>query len=145
MFTMPCYDINGNPITRLVQWDINQKITIPNLGLKNEPYFHFCNRKSKEAIVVSSVRNGENFVAEIPNSLLQQPYPIIIYVYSYSDTNSARTIYTIKIPVTPRVKPSDYIDSSAVYHYTKVSNSNFSLNPIMHKKIITVEDEVGVP
>ena len=94
--------------------------------------------------MVSSVRNGENFVAEIPNSLLQQPYPIIIYVYSYSDTNSARTIYTIKIPVTPRVKPSDYIDSSAVYHYTKVSNSNFSPNPIMHKKIITVEDEVGV-
>lgn len=141
VFTIPCYDIDGNPITRLVQWDKNQKIAIPESGLKDEPYFHFCNRRSKEAIVVSSVRSGGNFVADIPNELLQQPYPIIIYVYAYSNSNSARTVYTIKIPVTPRLKPSDYVDSNSVYHYVRLGNSNYIVNPITTKKVTVVEEE----
>ncbi len=140
MFTIPCYDIDGNPVTRLVQWDKNQKIVIPDLGLQNVPYFHFCNRKSTEAIVVSSVRNGDNFVAEIPNILLQQPYPVLIYVYAYLTATSAKTVYTIKIPVTQRVKPSDYTDSNSAYHYVAINNSNYINNPVKTKKITAIEE-----
>lgn len=49
-------------------------------------------------------------VANVPNALLQEPYPLLVYVYltDGSDVSSQRTVLYSEIPVRKRAKPSDY-------------------------------------
>lgn len=112
-----CYDLDGNSLKRLYQWDTNQTISIGGLDTSDEIVFHFCNRISNEALVVTSSVVGDKIEASIPNILLQQAYPIIAYLYKPIDEDSGRTTHTIQIPVVPRQKPEDYI-----YTETEVLN-----------------------
>ena len=116
MFGVGCFDTHDNPIDHYTQWDVDQKLKIvvydadDNL-LKNAPYVHFANVKSTEALVVrSTVEGADTIVVEIPNSLLQESWPLLVYVYLNDslDAHSQKTIIKIEIPVHKRVKPSDY-------------------------------------
>lgn len=116
MFGVGCFDTHNNPIDHYTQWDVDQKLKIvvydadDNL-LKNAPYVHFANVKSTEALVVrSTVEGTDTIIVEIPNSLLQEPWPLLVYVYLNDnlDAHSQKTIIKIEIPVHKRVKPSDY-------------------------------------
>ena len=116
MFGVGCFDTHDNPIDHYTQWDVDQKLKIvvydadDNL-LKNAPYVHFANVKSTEALVVrSTVEGTDTIIVEIPNSLLQEPWPLLVYVYLNDnlDAHSQKTIIKIEIPVYKRVKPSDY-------------------------------------
>ena len=116
MFGVGCFDTHDNPIDHYTQWDVDQKLKIvvydadDNL-LKNAPYVHFANVKSTEALVVrSTVEGTDTIVVEIPNSLLQESWPLLVYVYLNDslDAHSQKTIIKIEIPVHKRVKPSDY-------------------------------------
>ena len=116
MFGVGCFDTHDNPIDHYTQWDVDQKLKIvvydadDNL-LKNAPYVHFANVKSTEALVVrSTVEGTDTIIVEIPNSLLQEPWPLLVYVYLNDnlDAHSQKTIIKIEIPVHKRVKPSDY-------------------------------------
>ena len=55
-------------------------------------------------------RNIDTIVADVPNSLLEEPYPLLIYVYltDSDDVSSQRTILYGELPVRKRAKPSDY-------------------------------------
>ena len=55
-------------------------------------------------------RNVGTIVADVPNSLLEEPYPLLIYVYltDSDDVSSQRTILYGELPVRKRAKPSDY-------------------------------------
>ena len=110
MYEITCLDKNGKSVTHLTQWDINQSLVIKGLGVKSSPEFHFCNKKSNEALVVSSTLNTlkDTLTVKIPNKLLEEPYPIFVYIYYYSESNSAKTIAEIKLPIRQRAKPSDY-------------------------------------
>ena len=116
MFGVECFDTHDEPISHYTQWDINQTLKIVLYGMddgyvKNAPYVHFANIKSSEALVVRSTLQGDDTVlVDIPNQLLQEPYPLLIYVYlnDSSDASSQRTIVKIEIPVQKRAKPSDY-------------------------------------
>lgn len=116
MFGVECFDTHDEPISHYTQWDINQTLKIVLYGMddgymKNAPYVHFANIKSSEALVVSSTLQGDDTVlVDIPNQLLQEPYPLLIYVYlnDSSDASSQRTIVKIEIPVHKRARPSDY-------------------------------------
>ena len=116
MFGVECFDTHDEPISCYTQWDINQTLKIVLYGMddgymKNAPYVHFANIKSSEALVVRSTLQGDDTVlVDIPNQLLQEPYPLLIYVYlnDSSDAGSQRTIVKIEIPVHKRAKPSDY-------------------------------------
>ena len=108
MFNVICLDQNGDVISELTQWDINQSIVIEDSGLTTAPHFHFCNKNSREALVVASTLKDNKIIVKIPNLLLQEPYPIIAYIYDYSDISSGKSIQRIKIPIISRVKPSDY-------------------------------------
>ena len=116
MFGVECFDTHDEPISYYTQWDINQTLKIVLYGMddgymKNAPYVHFANIKSSEALVVRSTLRGDDTVlVDIPNQLLQEPYPLLIYVYlnDSSDAGSQRTIVKIEIPVHKRAKPSDY-------------------------------------
>ena len=116
MFGVGCFDTHDNPIDHYTQWDVDQKLKIvvydadDNL-LKNAPYVHFANVKSTEALVVrSTVEGTDTIIVEIPNSLLQESWPLLVYVYLNDslDAHSQKTIIKIEIPVHKRVKPSDY-------------------------------------
>ena len=116
MFGVGCFDTHDNPIDHYTQWDVDQKLKIvvydADSGLlKNAPYVHFANVKSTEALVVrSTVEGTDTIIVEIPNSLLQEPWPLLVYVYLNDnlDAHSQKTIIKIEIPVHKRVKPSDY-------------------------------------
>lgn len=55
-------------------------------------------------------RNVDTIVADVPNSLLEEPYPLLVYVYltDSDDVSSQRTILYGELPVRKRAKPSDY-------------------------------------
>lgn len=110
MYEITCLDENGKSVTHLTQWDINQSLVIKGLGLNSNPEFHFCNKNSTEALVVSSGLDivTDVITVKIPNKLLTEPYPIFAYIYFYSTGNSAKTVAEIKLPVRQRVKPSEY-------------------------------------
>lgn len=116
MFGVGCFDTHDNPIDHYTQWDINQKLKIvvydADSGLlKNAPYIHFANVKSIEALVVrSTVEGTDTIVVDVPNSLLQESWPLLVYVYLNDnlDAHSQKTIIKIEIPVHKRAKPSDY-------------------------------------
>lgn len=143
MYEVTCLDSYGEVVDHLMQWDMNQSLFIKDIELTEAPMFHFCNKNSSEALVVPSTISDDNtIVVKIPNSLLQEPFTIIAYMYAYSDSSkqntssisevfdsaSAKTLVAIKIPVRPRVKPSDYqyvenIDSlTAVQIETNLKN-----------------------
>ncbi len=117
MYEVPCLDLNGDTINRFYQWDIDQKIVIDLNGcderyLQNPPEVHFSNSSRKEALVVrSTVKAGDIIIADIPNILLQEPYPLLVYVYltDADDSSSQKTILYSEIPVRKRAKPSDYL------------------------------------
>lgn len=116
MFGVECFDTHDEPISHYTQWDINQTLKIVLYGMddgymKSAPYVHFANIKSSEALVVRSTLQGDDTVlVDIPNQLLQESYPLLIYVYlnDSSDASSQRTIVKIEIPVHKRARPSDY-------------------------------------
>lgn len=117
MYEVPCLDLNGDTINKLYQWDIDQKIVINLEGcdvnyLKNAPEVHFCNSSRKEALVVrSTVSNHDTITVDVPNILLQEAYPLLVYVYltDANDSSSQKTILYSEIPVRKRAKPSDYL------------------------------------
>lgn len=134
MYEVPCLDLNGDTINRFYQWDIDQKIVIDLNGcderyLQNPPEVHFSNSSRKESLVVRStvkysgddasvqddsvktMHAGDIIIADVPNILLQEPYPLLVYVYSTDadDSSSQKTILYSEIPVRKRAKPSDYL------------------------------------
>lgn len=134
MYEVPCLNLNGDTINRFYQWDIDQKIVIDLNGcderyLQNPPEVHFSNSSRKEALVVRStvkysgddvavqddsvatMHAGDVIIADIPNILLQEPYPLLVYVYltDADDSSSQKTILYSEIPVRKRAKPSDYL------------------------------------
>lgn len=117
MYEVPCLDLNGNTINKFYQWDIDQRIVIELKGcdknyLKIAPEIHYTNVTRRESLIVrSTVTNGDTITADIPNILLQEPYPLLIYVYLTDsvDVSSQKTILYSEIPVRKRAKPSDYL------------------------------------
>lgn len=126
MYEVPCLDLNGDTINRFYQWDIDQKIVINLEGcdvnyLKNAPEVHFCNSSRKEALVVrSTVSNHDTITVDVPNILLQEACPLLVYVYltDANDSSSQKTILYSEIPVRKRAKPSDYLYVENITHVT---------------------------
>lgn len=108
MSEIACYDSSGRVTEFLTQWDTDQTLVIKDSSEISVPVFHFCNKESKVALVVTPSVSGNDISAKIPNILLQQALPLIVYLYYEHTDGSAKTIHTITLPVRPRVKPDDY-------------------------------------
>lgn len=116
MFEIDCLDSYDNTIENFTQWDIDQKLKLvlhdcDEGFLSIAPFVHFANRNSDEALVVRSEVQGEDaIIVEVPNILLTESYPLLVYVYLTDsiDVSSQRTIVKAEIPIRARVKPSDY-------------------------------------
>ena len=179
MYEVPCLNLNGDTNNRFYQWDIDQKIVIDLNGcderyLQNPPEVHFSNSSRKEALVVRStvkysgddvvvqddsvatMHAGDIIIADVPNILLQEPYPLLVYVYltDADDSSSQKTILYSEIPVRKRAKPSDYLYVENITRITaemikkeiEVStetartNAINEINDVKTKSIATVTD-----
>lgn len=120
MYEIQCLDTNGNTINNFFQWDCDQNIVIKLKGcdekyLTYNPEVHFSNSSRDTALVTRSVSSkesdSETIVSEVPNILLQEPYPLLVYVYltDAEDVSSQKTILYSEIPVRKRQKPHDYL------------------------------------
>ncbi len=108
---LACYESDG--ITRLnylTQWDMGQTVAIDNIcQLTDDPTIFFCNRLSNESLrVKASIKDGKIY-AKVPNILLQEPLPIVGYVYNHTADDIAKTVMVFRIPIRPCQKPSDYL------------------------------------
>ena len=121
MYEITCLDLDGNSIDHLTQWDVDQQLVIVVHGCDDDylsiaPNVHFSNSKRKdEALVVrSTVTNKDTITVDIPNILLQEPYPLLVYVYLTdsdkvtSKKSPQKTILSTEIPIRKRAKPSKY-------------------------------------
>ena len=113
MYEINCFDSYGDSINYLTQWDYNRKLVMNLNGydLTVAPEIHFSNKKREDALVVQSVVSSDNLVTvDIPNILLQEPYPLLVYVYltDSNNTSSQKTIVATEIPVKKRPKPNEY-------------------------------------
>lgn len=119
MYEVICYDSDGNSINYLTQWDLNRVLYIPLIEystMLNNAEVHFCNNKTEEALVQSTiVENGDTLIVSVPNELLQSSYPLIGHIYLTSPsansfgTTTQKTVITFTLPVNERTRPSDYI------------------------------------
>ena len=101
----------------LWQWDTGRQIKITPGENAIVDEIHFSNAYSKDALVVKPQVNEQgNIVADIPNILLCQVFPINVYVVM-EFPNGKWTIYEEQLKIYPRKKPSDY-----VYTETEILN-----------------------
>lgn len=107
MLKISYLDSYGNYVKHLTQWDVNQVLYAEYWNYDVVPIFHFCNTASEEALVVKGEIINGSAKANIPNLLLQQPYPITVFVY-LEDDDSGKTIFASEIPVRKKPKPEDY-------------------------------------
>lgn len=128
--SITCYDSDGNLLKTLYQWDNNQTISISGIAMPPTPVFHFCNRLSQVALVVTPTVSGTSLLVNIPNILLQQAEPIIGYVYQDTENDGYRTMHAIHIPVIPRPKPDDYEYEENI-EYTSVAILNTRLSTLI--------------
>ena len=107
MYKLKCFYQDGTPITHFTQWDVNQMIVIDG-EYTQAPMVHFANKESVNALCVqSTLKSNGQITVEVPNTLLIESYPILIYIYVMSN-DSGRTILKDQIPVEKRAKPNDY-------------------------------------
>lgn len=116
MYEINCYDLYGNTINNFTQWDVDQEIVIKFKGSDEDffaiaPNVHFYNVKRKDALVVRSTKISYDAIrVQIPNILLEEPYPLLICVYleDVNDVGSQKTVFTTEIPVRKKAQPNDY-------------------------------------
>lgn len=99
------------------QWDVNQKLTSPNLAEGDE--VHFSNAVLPRALVVKAYVLDGVIVADVPNILLQEALTIKVFRY-ITDADSRHTCEAYSFSVVARPMPEDYI-----YTETEILNYKF--------------------
>lgn len=86
------------------QWDTGQKV-VHNFKVGDE--VQFFNPMQRLALSVKAYQLGDDIVADVPNILLQNSYPIDVYCVN-ADNNCQYTKEKFSFKVVPRPKPSGY-------------------------------------
>lgn len=107
------------------QWDRNQILKIYGLSLASIPEIHFANSDMGHAIVKqASMDNAGVITVDIPNSLLQKPYKINIFVCTY-EGGTFQSQYHLELQVKARPRPLDYtleVTDDEVYSFNALEN-----------------------
>lgn len=110
MLKVSCLNIDGTPLDNLVQWDIGKQIMLPDIPTLKTPLVYFYNKILREDEAISVVSRQDingNVVVDVPNFLLQKPYPLVVRVCD-SGENTVQTVAIAYISVKATNKPSDY-------------------------------------
>lgn len=94
----------------LYQWDTDRKLKVLTDDGITVDEVHFSNAFTQQALIVVPTASVELgcMIADIPNILLQYFIPIDVYVVMYSEQGE-RTVYTQRLEIIKRAKPSDYV------------------------------------
>lgn len=114
------------------QWDTNQKLTAT--GLKVGDKLHFFNLKQSEPLTLEAYIFENTTVVDVPNILLQSPFPIVVYRW-VDDGTETYTTERYEFGVKPRPKPSDYV-------YTETEVLTYSA---LEARIKTLEETGASP
>lgn len=109
MADIVCYKSDGQILDYYTQWDVGQKLILKGVDLASAPYFYFTNSFSDIAYVKPSVVENGAISVDVPDILLQNAIPLIVYISISPDGDIGTTEYAVRIPVMPRVKPNDYV------------------------------------
>lgn len=118
---------------------------VENVGTAYETTREWCvfeYRNANRYIKQSNItRDMETITVSVPNILLQEPYPLLVYVYltDSNDVSSQRTVLYAEIPVRKRAKPHDYM---YVENITKVSSESIK-NEILESTKATRKDAIN--
>ena len=142
---MSIVTVNKNTYTvePLYQWDVDQTLEIRGLSLAKVPEIHFAHEGMSRAIVRQSTMDAAGVVTVVvPNSLLQKPYTIHVYVCGYTGS-TFETLYKLDVPVKPRACPSDYTleNDSEVYSFDKLENDVANAMHRVDNIMLEVSDE----
>lgn len=91
----------------LYQWDYGQKLKLTGPNLPPITEVHFCNKKSKEAIVRLG---GDGLEVPIPDELLKERYEIHAFLY-FEDQTNGKTAGHVIIPIIARPEPEDFMET----------------------------------
>lgn len=94
--------IEKNDSKKMYQWDLNREIVIS----ADTDVVDFAHKNDAEAVRVKPVNKDGVLTASIPNSLLQSSQPIVAWL-----VKGDQTIYGQVLPVIPRQKPAEYVDT----------------------------------
>jgi len=109
MKNVKLYDKFGNEIEYLTRWDLNVNVQIHDFDYGIAPICHFATRYDNTSMTVTANLKDNIASVEIPNILLTETETIDMFVFLYDEeTDSGRTLYTIRIPVRDKPKPDDY-------------------------------------
>lgn len=126
-------DKNRYTVDSLYQWDINQELKIYGLSML-DPEIHFTNEAMGGSIVVDCTVDESGVISvNIPNSLLQYKYSIVVYVAGF-EGDTFKTYHKVTIPVKARKRPGDYtlsLSDNEVYSFRSMSD-----------RISNIEDEI---
>ena len=145
-----CWDEYGNKINHLTQWDKNQRLVFefsPVGTSISPPYVDFYNEITEdESIRVQSKIKNSKIIAEIPNSLLTEPYTIFACVRmsdNAPDRNTAvKAVSIVKIPVVASAKPSDYVSDDP---HTTVTLDDVNLLARKNENHILQLENIAMP
>lgn len=134
MAIINCYDVNGEAIRFLTQWD--HDISIRATGVKTSPIpeFRFSNKNSQKSKCISGVVVSDGVKATIPNGFLQEALPIYVQLFYTYPSGDAKTEHTFMIPVKPASMPD-----GAVYEPVEVRSI------VELEKRVKALEENGVP
>ena len=138
MFELKCFYEDGTPVTHFTQWDVNQTIVIDGEYTK-APMVHFANKNSEFAICVQSIlkSNGQLSV-DVPNILLTEHYPIIIYIYPMTD-DIGRTILSEQFQVVKRPQPNDFTFEENM-HVIYITQLEDEIRELKNTMVTTIDD-----
>lgn len=85
------------------QYDYGQALSITGITLPDVFEAHFASVDGSQTVTML----GHDGVVEIPDVLFLTAKAIVCYIYLHDEATDGRTVYTIKIPVKERPKPSD--------------------------------------
>ena len=108
MANIALYDVNGECVRSLTQWDHDVSLKISGVKTSPIPEVRCSNKNSKLANRIDATIVDDYVAFKVPNELLQEWHPInILLFYSY-EAGDSKTEYRITIPVTPSKKPDGY-------------------------------------
>jgi len=102
------YDLDGNAITNLVQYDRDVYVHIKDSRITTAYHVHFFNSTSEKALVMNSTYSNGVLSVKIPNDLLYQPHTIIGYV-NVKKNGESKCLYGFKIAVRKKPMPHDWV------------------------------------
>ena len=134
MAIINCYDVNGDAIRFLTQWDHDISIRATGVKTSPTPEFRFSNKHSQKSKCICGVVVGDGVKATIPNGFLQEALPIYVQLFYTYPSGDAKTEHTFVIPVKPSSMPD-----GAVYEPVEVRSI------VELEKRVKALEENGVP